>query len=120
MDWWQTHVHGLFALCWCAQAALYHFHGIPKHQLPEKRFGVFTHRVLDHSSLLMRGLDDELRIPVSRPTENRREDLAGHDGLALPIESEEAGLCLVPDRRPRPVHLLHTLENTSEGRRGGK
>src|SRR3546814_11371330 len=79
MDWWQTHVHGLFALCWCAQAALYHFHGIPKHQLPEKRFGVFTHRVLDHSSLLMRGLDDELRIPVSRHTENRREDLAGHD-----------------------------------------
>src|SRR3546814_4770149 len=38
-DWSQTHVHGLFALCWGAQAALYHFHGIPKHQLPEKRFG---------------------------------------------------------------------------------
>ena len=46
-DWSRTHVHGMFALCWGAQAALQHFHGIPKHQLPEKRFGVFTHRVLD-------------------------------------------------------------------------
>jgi homoserine O-succinyltransferase len=106
-------VHGLFALCWGAQAALYHFHGIPKHQLPEKRFGVFTHRVLDHSSLLMRGLDDEIHIPVSRHTENRREDLAGRDDLEVLIESDEAGLCLVHDRRLRHVHMFNHLEYDS-------
>src|SRR3546814_11132002 len=40
-DWSRSHVHGMFALCWGAQAALQHFHGIPKHALPEKHFGVF-------------------------------------------------------------------------------
>lgn len=112
-DWSRTHVHGMFALCWGAQAALQHFHGIPKHQLPEKRFGVFTHRVLDHTSRLTRGLDDELRIPVSRHTETRREDLAGHDDLQVLIESDEAGLCLVHDRRLRHVHMFNHLEYDS-------
>lgn len=113
LDWSQRHVYGLFALCWGAQAALYHFHGIPKHPLPEKRFGVFTHRVLDHTSLLMRGLDDEIRIPVSRHTENRREDLAAHPDLELLIDSEEAGPCLVHDRRLRHVHMFNHLEYDS-------
>src|SRR3546814_16833419 len=78
-DWSQTHVHGLFALCWGAQAALYHFHGIPKHQLPEKRFGVFTHRVLAHSSLLMRGLADELdrKSVVQGKSVSVRVDIGG-------------------------------------------
>src|SRR3546814_12458504 len=61
----------------------------------------------------MRGLDDELRIPVSRHTENRREDLAGHDDLEVLIESEEAGLCLVHDRRLRQVHMFNHLEYDS-------
>ncbi|WP_340115233.1 homoserine O-succinyltransferase [Pelagibius sp. 7325] len=112
-DWSLDHVHGTFALCWGGQAALYHFHGIPKHQLPEKRFGVFTHRVLDHTSLLMRGLDDEIDIPVSRHTENRREDLAGHEDLEILIESEEAGLCLVHDKRLRQVYMFNHLEYDS-------
>ena len=112
-DWSLTHVHGLFALCWGGQAALYHFHGIPKYQLPEKRFGVFTHRVLDHTSLLMRGLDDEIRIPVSRHTENRREDIAAHPDLELLIDSAEAGPCLVHDRRLRHVHMFNHLEYDS-------
>jgi len=112
-DWSLTNVHALFALCWGGQAALQHFHGIPKHQLPEKRFGVFAHRVLDHTSLMMRGLDDEIQIPVSRHTENRREDLAGHDDLEVLIESDEAGLCLVHDKRLRHVHMFNHLEYDS-------
>src|SRR3546814_1668938 len=83
------------------------------HALPEKPFGVFTHRVLDHTSRLTRGLDDELRIPVSRPTETRRDDLAGHDDLQVLIDSDEAGLCLVHDRRLRPVHMFNHLQYDS-------
>src|SRR3546814_14559015 len=83
-DWSRSHVHGMFALCWGAQAALQHFHGIPKHALPEKHFGVFTHRVLDHTSRLTRGLDDEFRLPVSRHTATRRVPLAGHHPPPVP------------------------------------
>ena len=34
LDWTQTHVHSTFSICWGAQAALYHFHSVPKHILP--------------------------------------------------------------------------------------
>jgi len=69
--------------------------------------------VLDHTSLLMRGLDDEIHIPVSRHTENRREDLAGHDDLEVLIDSDEAGLCLVHDKRLRQVYMFNHLEYDS-------
>lgn len=113
-DWSTTHVHGLFNLCWGAQAALYHFHGIPKYQLPEKRFGIFRHRVLDHTSLIMRGLNDDIAVPVSRHTENRREDFAGKNDLEILMDSDEAGLCLVYDSARRHVHMFNHLEYDSE------
>ena len=75
-DWTQTHVHSSFNLCWGAQAALYHFYGIPKYLLEQKHFGVYDHMVLDHSAMIMRGLDDIIAVPVSRHTENRKDDFA--------------------------------------------
>lgn len=112
-DWSRTNVFCLFNLCWGAQAALNHFYGIPKYELPEKRFGVFTHRVLDHTSLLMRGLDDEITVPVSRHTENRREDFKAHANLEVLMESDEAGLCLVHDSKLRHIHMFNHLEYDS-------
>ena len=47
-DWSEKNVHGLFTLCWGAQAALYHFYKIPKYQLQQKMFGVFQHTVRRH------------------------------------------------------------------------
>ena len=39
-DWTQTNVHACFNICWGAQAAVHHFYGMPKHDLPAKMFGV--------------------------------------------------------------------------------
>lgn len=112
-EWSRTNVHGLFNLCWGAQAALYHFYGIPKHALPQKRFGVFTHRVTDHTSLLMHGMNDEMPIPVSRHTENRKSDFAPFSHLNIVAESDEAGICLVHDPQLRHVHMFNHLEYDS-------
>ena len=112
-DWSVNNVFCLFNLCWGGQAALNHFYDIPKYQLSEKRFGVFPHRVLDHTSLLMRGLDDEIIVPVSRHTENRRADFDPFDHLEILMESDEAGLCLVHDSRLRHVHMFNHLEYDS-------
>ena len=35
-DWTQTNVHSTMNICWGAQAALHHFHGVPKHALSKK------------------------------------------------------------------------------------
>ena len=112
-DWSVTNVHGLFNLCWGAQAALHHFYGIPKYRLPEKRFGIYEHRVLDHTSLLMRGLNDQLSVPVSRHTENHREDMEPFPQLEILIESDVAGVCLVHDRKLHHVHMFNHMEYDS-------
>jgi len=109
-DWSLTNVHGLFNLCWGAQAALHHFYGIPKYLLPAKAFGVFWHSVLDTTSPLMRGLNDAIPIPVSRHTENHREDLAAFPHLQVLAESYDAGMALVFDPVLNHVHMFNHLE----------
>ena len=119
-DWSTTHVHGLYTLCWGAQAALYHFHAIPKHPLAKKHFGVFPHRITTtvaddghvrgagHS--LLCGLDDFIPVPVSRYTENHAADFAGHANLEILLTSDVTGPCLVYDHDRRHVHMFNHLE----------
>lgn len=110
LDWTQSNVHSSLDICWGAQAAMYHLHGIPKHELPSKMFGVFPHRVINRTSSLLRGFSDELSIPVSRHTETRLEDIAKVPGLEVLIESDEAGLCVINDAARRHIYMLNHLE----------
>lgn len=113
-DWSRSNVHGLFNLCWGAQAALYHFYGIPKYQLAQKAFGVYGHHVLNSGSELCRGLNDWLRIPVSRHTENHRDDFAGYPNLEILMEGPETGIALVYDRALNHTHMFNHLEYDSD------
>lgn len=112
-EWSRGNVHGCFNLCWGAQAALYHFYKIPKYLLPGKAFGVFQHKVLDSTSPLMRGLNDTIPIPVSRHTENHREDLAKFKHLEILAESDDAGMALVFDPVLNHVQMFNHLEYDS-------
>jgi len=109
-DWTQRHVHSCLTICWGAQAALQHFHGVGKHVLPQKRSGVFTHRLTAPASPYLRGFSDEIDVPVSRWTEVRRDELPGDAGLKVLLDSEEAGLCLVEDPARRGLHMFNHLE----------
>ena len=107
-DWTQAHVHSCLYICWAAQAALQHFHRVDKHVLPKKRSGVFTHSLVAPGSPYLRGLADEVDVPVSRWTEVLRDELPA--GLKVLLESEEAGLCLVEDPVRRGLHMFNHLE----------
>lgn len=113
-DWSRTHVHSSFHICWGAQAALYHFHGVPKHILPTKRFGIFTHFVCERQDSqrppLLRGFDDYFLVPVSRHTEVRARDVTQHAGLEVLATSNAAGLCLVHEPAHRTVYMFNHLE----------
>jgi len=109
-DWSLENVHGLFNLCWGAQAALFHFYKIEKYPLTEKKFGIFNHRILDHTSVLTRGLNDVIPVPTSRHTENRRKDIDPIQNLDILIESLDAGICLIHDTKLRHVHMFNHLE----------
>ena len=61
----------------------------------------------------MRGLNDELKVPVSRHTENRREDFEKFENLEILIESDDTGVCLVHDSALNHVLMFNHLEYDS-------
>jgi homoserine O-succinyltransferase/O-acetyltransferase len=109
-DWTQTHVHSSMHICWAAQAALYYFHGVNKHPLPGKAFGVYGHRNLNPASTYLRGFSDDFAMPVSRWTEVRKAELPGDAGLEVLMESDEKGLCLVNDPAHRALYMFNHIE----------
>ena len=113
MDWTQTNVHHTMFICWGAQAALHHFHGVKRFRMAQKAFGVYRHKVLDTRSPFLRGFSDDLAVPVSRYNDIDRATL-GAD-LDILIDSEEVGICMLNDPKHRAVHMLNHLEydNTS-------
>ena len=112
-DWTTTHVHSTLNICWGAMAAIYHFHGVPKHALDKKAFGVYRHRNLNPSSVYLSGFSDDFRIPVSRWTEVRRADIEKAHGLDILIESDEMGVCLVEERPGRRLYMFNHVEYDS-------
>ena len=110
MAWSKTHVHATLHICWGAQAGLYFHHGIKKHTLPAKLFGVYEHRVLKPSSPLFRGFDDRFYAPHSRHTEVLEEDIRKVPGLEVLAVSEEAGVFAVKTEDSRQFFLLGHLE----------
>ena len=121
VDYWEEIAHmldglrarrtPLFTLCWAAQAALYRYHGIPKHALPEKRFGVFDHRIASPSNPAVAGIEGPVAMPVSRHTETRSEDLARAGGnLDLLLDHADANVGAVCEPALGHVHVLNHFE----------
>jgi homoserine O-succinyltransferase/O-acetyltransferase len=109
-DWTQTHVQSTFNICWGAQAALYHFHGVQKHELKQKALGIYTHKNLNPTSPFLRGFSDDFSMPVSRWTENWRSELPTNKGLEVLMESEQAGLCMINDPHHRALYMFNHIE----------
>ena len=104
-DWARKHVTSTFYICWAAQAGLFHFHGVPKYNLPAKMFGVFRHTVREPFVPIFRGFDDEFFVPHSRHTEVRREDIMKVPELTLLSESEESGVYMTMARGGREFFI---------------
>ena len=63
-NWTQTHVQSTFGVCWGGMAMINYFHGVPKHLLDAKLFGIFPLKNLDRTSHYLRGFSDACTIPV--------------------------------------------------------
>ncbi|MEM5299226.1 homoserine O-succinyltransferase [Burkholderia sp. JPY481] len=77
-------------------------------------FGVFRHQGVGSTSPYLRGLSDDLFVPVSRWTEMRRADIPPGSGICVPIESPETGLCLLDDPNHHSLHIFNHLEYDSQ------
>ncbi len=104
-EWAHHNVTSTIYICWAAQAALYHFYGVPKYSTNEKVFGVFRHRALQPQLPIFRGFDDEFFAPHSRHSEVRRADIEKVPALQIISESKEAGVHIVMARGGREFFI---------------
>ena len=109
-NWAHSHVTSTIYVCWAAVAALYHFYGVPKYNLPAKMFGVFRHKMLAPELPIFRGFDDEFFAPHSRHCEVRKEDIGKVPGLDIIAESDKAGVTIVEARNGREFFITCHLE----------
>jgi homoserine O-succinyltransferase len=117
LDWAENHVTSSLFICWAAQAALFHYYGIPKYPLEKKIFGVFEHALSDPKLPIFRGFDDLFYVPHSRHTEVKEEDINKVDVLEVIATSEEAGVSIVKAKNGKQLFITghseysrHTLD----------
>ncbi|NBQ27511.1 MAG: homoserine O-succinyltransferase, partial [Rhodobacteraceae bacterium] len=114
MDWTQTHVHSTFGVCWGGMAMIYHFHGVPKLDLPKKAFGCYRQNNLVPNSPYLRGFSDNFVIPVSRWTEISASDVNKQSDLTTLLASDEVGPCLIEDKAHRALYIFNHFEYDSD------
>ena len=114
MEWSKTHVHSTFHICWGAQAGLYYHYGVPKHDLPEKLFGVYRHQADYKRAILLRGFDDTFWAPHSRHTTVNREDIEAVPELKILASSPDAGVYAMMTKEGRQIFVTGHSEYDPE------
>ena len=91
VNWAQDNVASVLCSCLATHAMLKHFHGIERQPLPEKRWGVYSHRVLQPRHPLLREINTRFDAPHSRYNDISRAQLE-NAGLTVLAESPEGGV----------------------------
>ncbi len=110
MEWTKTKVKSTLHICWGGQAGLYYHYKVPKHLLPDKKFGVFKHFVNDEKSQLLSGIEQSFMAPHSRYTTVDIEDIEKVDDLIVTSFSDEAGIFLVENKEKTQIFDMGHLE----------
>jgi homoserine O-succinyltransferase len=91
VDWARNHVASTLCSCLATHAMLKRFYGIERRPLPEKCWGVYSHRVAAPGHPLLREINTRFDVPHSRYNDISRDQLEAA-GLSVLVESEEGGV----------------------------
>ncbi|HHJ38106.1 MAG: homoserine O-succinyltransferase [Methylothermaceae bacteria B42] len=92
-DWAKQNVTSILCSCLATHALVQYCHGIQRTRLPEKRWGVYPHRVVEPRHPLVADINTRFDVPHSRYNELFAKDLK-RKGLKVLVESEVAGVHL--------------------------
>lgn len=95
LDWATESTRSILCSCLATHAVLQKYRGMKRTRLPRKRWGVYSHKVLEDHPLL-EGLDDLVQAPHSHWYDVTREEMESV-GLSVVLESEEAGVHMAVD-----------------------
>lgn len=91
LNWAQDHVTSTLCSCLASHAALTHLYGQPPVWRDDKRWGVFSHKVMDRTHPIMRWMNTRFDAPHSRFSEISPEQFE-KAGMHILARSEEAGV----------------------------
>jgi len=99
VSWAGDNVASILCSCLATHALLKHFYGIERQPLPQKRWGVYSHRVCEPEHPLLREINTRFDAPHSRYNEISRSQLESA-GLTVLAESEQGGvhMAVSPDQ----------------------
>ena len=97
-------------ICWAAQAALNHFYNVDKVNLPKKMFGIYNYRANVMYEPLLKGMDDEFAMPMSRYTHIDENAVYGNKKLKVLAKSEDKGIGIIKSSDGRKFFLLGHIE----------
>jgi len=93
IDWAFDNVTSILCSCLATHAVLQFRYGIKRRRLPEKRWGVYSHRVVNREHPLVLGVNTRFDVPHSRFYQVDRNQFDAV-GLKILVESKEAGVHL--------------------------
>lgn len=93
IDWASENVTSILCSCLATHAVLQFRHGQKRRRLPNKRWGVYVHQVLELHHPLVNDVNTLFDVPHSRFNEIGRDQFEAAD-LHVLVESEEAGVHL--------------------------
>ncbi len=92
-SWARENVTSVLCSCLATHAIIQYRYGIARTRLPEKRWGVFAHKVMDRNHPLVAEINTRFDVPHSRFNEIFQSDMEKH-GLKILAVSKEAGVHL--------------------------
>lgn len=97
--WADDNVASTLCSCLATHALLKYFYAIERQPLPQKRWGVYSHRIASPGHPLLRDINTRFDVPHSRYNEISREQLETA-GLTILVESEAGGvhMAVSPDQ----------------------
>ena len=105
MAWAETNVTSTMFICWGAQAGLYYHYGVKKRVLPKKLFGIYKNSAVDPYDPLLKGLDDEFYIPMSRHTEIEEAAVLACPDLKVLARGADCGISIIKSRDDKKIFL---------------
>jgi homoserine O-succinyltransferase len=114
--WAADHVTSTLCSCLATHALVKHLHGIDRRPLPQKKWGVYSHRIAFPEHPLLRNINTRFDAPHSRHNAVTRTQLETAD-LKVLVESRVAGvhLAVSPDLfrtvyfQGHPEYDIHSL-----------
>ena len=96
--WAKSNVTSILCSCLATHAVIQYCYGIERTRLPDKRWGVFQHKLTDRTHPLVAEINTRFDVPHSRFNEIFQSDMEQH-GLKVLAVSKEAGvhLAVSPD-----------------------